>query len=123
MKFEFKGQFVQATAETTSENLMLLEATGSVKVTSTKVEEPKQRRKYTKQKVSKEARLEKTKQLKVLQEQLSQIPPGSKGFITREMARTSKDFPSYTHYILTRKYKHRYSITKVFGGYEVSVLS
>lgn len=120
MKFEFKGSFVQVTAETTDENFVLLEATKQVKVATTKLPKPQTKRKGYR--LSKEENLAKKKNMNLLKDQLTQITPGSTGFIPYETAKTSRSFPSYVHYIVTKRTGHKASISKVFGGYQVAVL-
>ena len=116
MKYEFVGKLVRATAESTEESVVLL-SLNKEKISTERSAIPRKKKITT----NIEARIEKKRMLGILKEQVRQIPPGSKGFITSDMARASKDFPSFVfHYGKTFLGK-RIGTRKVYGGYEVFV--
>lgn len=119
MKYSFQGSFVQATAETIKESLELIKlGDPTLEKTSAAIDKMVGKEVTPPKKIFTRGKKE---DLKILKDQLDQITPGFKGFITTEMGRASKNFPSFaSHYFKDQKHT-KASIHKVYGGYEVHV--
>lgn len=128
MKYVVLNNYVQAIAESDSENLILISLSKSATpvVVSQSEEERKVEVRIIKapKKSYRKSNPEKSRNLDIMREQIASIPAGGAGFITTDLAHWSRNFSGFVHNIANRsKPKLKASTHKVYGGYEVKMLA